>query len=304
MDKKSEGALEVVEAYVLRILSKVDYALAISMLFAGCVAFSAQLYLNFTRYDDESHRVHEDWKLPLESFDFTSFPVYCTIICFPALIFTFELQQVPWGGNTKSIVSWFVKTGPAYLFFMFMVLSFTDEVPIFFMNGDPFRLLAVHWAINETRTNDTVGTIALLIASSDRLYYGIGAPICWLVFMFRRIITKTAEHADTPHVALTLVCLVCTTRVGQLVLGNSSVTRCGVMIQDPIEGKLLSFFLLLLSVFVLVVLLRPKGKKAFIKEVNDEEEGKEIKEIDTSLVLNRRGDKRRKRLFFRVEGGK
>jgi hypothetical protein len=57
-------------------------------------------------------------------------------------------------------------------------------------------------------------------------------------------------------------------------------------------------------VFVLVVLLRPKGKKAFITEVNDEEEGKEIKEIDTSLVLNRRGDKRRKRLFFRVEGGK
>jgi len=301
MDENSESALKVVEDYVLRTLSKVDYVLAISMLFEGCVACSAQLYLNFTRYDDESDRIHEDWKLPLESFYFTSFPVYCTIICFPALIITFELQQVPWGGKTESKLSWFIKTGPAYLFLMFMVLSFTDEVPIFFMNGDPFRLLAVHWAINETRTNDTVGTIALLIASSDRLYYGIGAPICWLVFMFRRISKKNAEHDDIPHVVLTLVCVVWTTRVVQLWLGNSRVTRCGVMIQDPIEGTVLSVCLLVLSLFVLVVLLRPKGRKAFVKAIGDDEERDEIESI---LVLNRRGDKGRKRLFFRVEGGK
>ena len=302
MDGNSDGALEVVEQYVLRTLSKANYWIAISMLFAGCVAFSAQLYLNVTRYDDESHRVHEDWKWPLESFNFTSFPVYFSIICFPALIITFELQQVPWGWNTKSKLSWFVKTGPAYLFLMFMVLSFTDEVPIFFMNGDPFRLLAVHWAINETRTNDTVGTIALLIASSDRLYYGIGAPICWLVFMFSRISKKNAEHDDVPHVVLTLVCLVCTTRVVQLWLGNSRVTRCGVMIKDPIEGTVLSVCLLVLSLFVLVVLLRPKGRKAFVKAIEVEEQ--EIGEKSTELFLNSRGDKGRKRLFFRVEGGK
>jgi len=99
------------------------------------------------------------------------------------------------------------------------------------------------------------------------------------VFMFSRISKKNAEHDDVKHVVLTLVCFVCTTRVVRLWLGNSQVTRCGVMIQDPIEGTVLSVCLLVLSLFVLVVLLRPKGRKAFVKAIGDEEEGEKLTQV-------------------------
>ena len=139
---------------------------------------------------------------------------------------------------------------------------------MFFVDGDPyaFRFLAMYWAIGRIWRDELKGLTALLILSSDRLYYGVGAPgiwRAWVLFTSMRILKQKKRDLPTRL----LVAMTVTSR-SIVNWTNGRFTTCGVLRAAPWEGLFLALSLFTLSfancscmVLTIVAKIRPPTKR-------------------------------------------
>ena len=258
----------------------------------GILSALSLLIINITRHSDESDRIHEVWKSSQPSSDvMTQVLVWCTITSTVLLIFMLEITACIL--SPRTLREWVIEHLPLYLLLLIGVVGIFAENPVFFMDGDPHRLLFTYWAISQTRTDVVIGIISILLASSDRLYYGLGAPSCWLLLMHHR--GKLGGW-----LGVSLGSIVCVTRFLLFFFDVSRVTQCGVMIQNPMEAMILSVCCALGWTYGIYWLIYQKRDKA--EGVVDDEEGDD--EEGPLLELNWRGRRARQRPFFKVEGAK